>query len=206
MHKVRLRILLVFGILIGAPPLSFAQAENRVVVIPSVVFSYQSPEKDYASRYFSDHLNGFGWGGSVAVVGELRNFALGAEVNSARYSKEVTTYFQSPTSAHISFQGTFLSALFGYASSERTVQVVGGPGVTLGTPRIEGFPDNSDAQEHWFVMGGGLTVLVPSSGQIQFAVGARYFYTFIDQQRFGHFGIGKHALRASVGVSFGSAK
>jgi hypothetical protein len=52
-----------------------------VIVISSAVIAFQSEEKTYASADFAGHLGGFGWGGSVAVLGDLRNFGVGAEIS-----------------------------------------------------------------------------------------------------------------------------
>jgi hypothetical protein len=121
-------------------------------VIPSAVIAFQSSDKIYKSRDFSDHLGGFGWG-AMAVIGELKNFAVGAEINTARYSKEVTAFHSSQR--RISFQETFLSGLFGYSSNKRDVQVFGGPGITLGRPQTEGFHNGAESPGNWFVLTGG---------------------------------------------------
>ena len=203
---MRLRSLILATTVLAIPSTSFSQGDSRVIVIPSAVIAFQSQEKIYASRDFDDHLGGFGWGGSVAVLGDVHNFAVGAELNSARYSKDVTAFYNSPIQTRISFQETFLSALFGYSSSKRNVQVLAGPGMTFGRPQIEGFAHSSDGQREWFVLTGGINLLLPSSRQSQLVIGARYFYLFDDEHVIGAFGLGNHVLRASVGVSFGSSK
>jgi hypothetical protein len=200
---MRLRSLVLATTILGLPSASFSQGNSRVMVIPSAVIAFQSADKTYASRDFDDHLDGIGWGGSVAVIGELKNFVVGGEINSARYSKEVTAFYSTPT--RITFQETFVSALFGYSSSKRNVQVLGGPGFTLGRPHLEGFPQDPESR-HDLLLTGGVNLLLPSSRRIQFAIGARYFYIFADEHIIGQFGLGKSALRTSVGVSFGSAK
>lgn len=211
---MKLRVLMLCAVvMIVTPSTSFGQADSRVVVIPSAVIAFQPADKTYGSPYLEDYLGGIGWGGSLTVLAELKNFVVGAEINSARHSKVLTgrlvgplDAFHSPIPTRLSFQESFVSALLGYSISERNLQVLGGPAITLGTPQLEGFPRDPDATQHWFVLTGGINWMLPSSRKIQFALGARYFHVFEKNDQFSGIGLAKSGLRANVGVSFGSAR
>src|SRR5690349_17815035 len=175
---------IVAAVLIGFPAVTFAQGASGVVVIPSIVFVYQAPDKTYSSPYLDRSIGPFAWGASITVLGKQNGFTFGGEINSARYSEELTgrvvstryDEFHSPLPTQVIFQETFAAALFGYSDNQRAVIVVGGPAVTLGTPQYEGQTRSPQDTDHWYAVVGGINFLLPQSRQIQLAIGARYFY------------------------------
>jgi hypothetical protein len=197
-----LKMFLLSVFAIGFPVASFAQADSRVVIIPSAVIAFQMPDKTYKSPYLENYLGGFGWGGSIAVFGEHKNFVFGGELNSARHSKQLTGRLSS---SRVTFQETFASALFGYAGNQRTFQALGGPAVTLGTPTYDSGPRNPQGPNHWFALAGGVNWFLPPSHKMQLAIGARYYYVFKNGDEFTNIGLGRNAFRANIGVSFGSS-
>ena len=208
---MRLRSLILATAVLAIPSTSFSQGDSRVVVIPSAVIAFQPADKSWGSPYLTGHLGGLGWGASLAVLAERGRFVVGGEINSARYEKELSGRLVSsldenhvPIPVRVTFQESIVAALFGY--SGRNIHVLGGPGVTLGTPQFEGRNRSPDAPDHWFVLTGGLDVFLPASRQMQFAIGARYFHIFGTSGRFSTLGLQDSGLRATVGVSFGSAK
>ena len=198
-----LRTFLLSVFVIGFPGVLFGQSDSRVVVIPSAVIAFQMPDKTYESPYLDRYLGGFGWGGSIAVLGEHKNFVFGGELNSARHSEELSGRL---VSSRVTFQESFASALFGYAANRRNFQAIGGPAVTLGTPTYESGPRNPQAPDHWFALTGGANWFLPSSHKVQLAIGARYYYVFRSGDEFTNIGLGRNAFRANIGVSFGSAR
>jgi len=210
---MRLRILLLCAFAIGLPSASFSQGDTRVLVIPSAVIAFHHPDDTYNSPYLDKHLGGFGWGGAFSVLAERRNLVVGGEINTARHAKVLTGRLvsgldehRSPIPTRVSFQESFVAALFGYSTRERNVHLLGGPAITLGTPQNEVGPRNPAAPKHWLALTGGMNWLVPSFRQVQFAIGARYFYVFETRGEFAGIGLAKHVFRANVGVSFASPK
>ena len=200
---MKFRLAILFAVAIGVPSSSFGQADSRVIVIPSVVLALQPEDKTYTSPYLENYLGGFAWGGSVAVLGERKSFIFGGELNTARHSEQLAGRI---TSSKVSFQETFVSGLLGYSSDRRNFHVVGGPGMTLGTPEYQGRVRDPNATQHWFALAGGVNWLVPSKHQVQFAIGVRYYYVFAGGGEFSRIGLGTSALRGSIGLSLGSAK
>jgi hypothetical protein len=69
-----LKIFFASALVIGFSARALGQADSRVLVIPSAVIAFQMQDKTYKSPYLEEHLGGFGWGGSIAVFGEHKNF------------------------------------------------------------------------------------------------------------------------------------
>jgi hypothetical protein len=180
------------------------------MVVASGTLGFQAKDETYKSPYLENYLGGSSFGGSMAVLGERRHVVFGGEVSTVRFSKELAgrvvsarDKFNNPIPVRITFQETFASGLIGVSNSTRTLQWLGGAGITMGAPRAENGSLDDQPVDHWFVASGGANWLVPMASRIRFVAGVRYSYVFSDRE-LQFVGLGHHAIRANVGVGFGS--
>lgn len=189
-----------------------AAAQTDVGVSGSALISIQPIDDAYVGGpYLSEGIGGgaAGFGAGLSVIAP-NGFVVAAEWSTARFEQEqsgrlVGGAFPNESVPHTTrLHDSLLSGLVGYAwSAGRTrVVVLGGLGVKLDEPTIDGEPREPfevGDEPLPFVPTGGLDVLQPLNSRTAFIAGARYSY--IDRaENHRYLGIGGHVLRLGAGI------